>query len=1389
MIFIYKGKVFNNIIYNNNINIIKYRINEEVKLNIHQFETNINNGKFVLKNMNNPLYREQTWESSDKDVATVNEFGEIEFLKVGNVTIKCTNKYGKYDECTFKVYDKDYTEKIPYDKDLGCCVYSIFAEDYNNGNWKARKYDTYTTEDGTIYGGENVKYAGAINKIDNYISFDGNQSINTLDYQKLYGWASVKNYTRSDFIYCMEFSFDKFTNIDYMGFTINTNGEILANNNVLHTLELNKKYKIILLRRYSDNGRFTINGFRGRIIIASNGVIEYDSDYDKFTAGGTWVYTFQPLQKNGICGKFYSLKLFVFDSVSDKSFSAEKNDLETKKWIDEKIIQEHILGDGTKISKPILNFVNRYVVNDLAENKNPKIGVSITNPDKLKYDDKIASKYDLIQFDRNGVIEKIYKNILEVKNKHYQFETGVNRPYRDYLYFGLYDNNTKTIQKSRMFSIRQTDSRIDKSINKPLEEETIAKGMYISPRTMIGRPGNKKLLRPTFVPEQVKNIKVKYISTDTTIATVGENDGIVEMKKQGYCEIMAISQSNTKIIAKSTIIVKPSITPEETVTIDIDRFNIIKDNNDYDIAWDNTNNINTALSYYKNEGYKKIILPAGHYYMACEQMNVGKKYNRKTAAITPPSDCEIVLTDCIIEQVMCEFPDCRVIVVDNCDNTTITGGTVIGDLFIHNYGMRINENGNMLEEGSYYSTTGEPLNPNKDNGETYYKLDKVHTGGRYFRTKDFIDHYEDYETTENEPLPSKFNISPLWKTTMNTVDGGQYYCFSYDKDGKFLGIRTGGFGTTNLPENTAKIKLSFRSEEWDKAIYCMTRRDGGSHATFEFGTGVGFKNSFDCELNSTIVKNCQGDVSMTSDGSEGYMAFEDEGWTGFDTLVCDNRWINCELKEARRQGISFVATGENYLILGGSIGNINGVDPQCGTDMEAYGRNEKYLFKNVRFHDNRKWDMVDCFSGDVEIDSCTYNGSIGLGQSSYNWYVHDCNFIYDDKYSRQNTENEWDSRYKIHNSAGFGLGCWNTDIYTYMIAENNHVDGGNTMAGGMYAFGATNTFMNNNTAINCSGIEINCKAENLNYTLKSIRIKDLGAEAKNCYFNPMKDFDLIIVFEMNDYKNPYYSLYSDDKNKYYLNKNSNNKCTISSAYQTIGMINNYTIYNLAITGKASGLTIIDNCNIINDDDHALFDGGNMSEIVLRNCNIDIPRKWSGYNYAGQIANDTVFNKYYGVVLENCNINIRDIESTNNKDSIEFFAYGYGEFACPIFVNGCTITSNKKVVLISTHINNCTFKGGAVPYPYDPIVSINCDDTLNYTVSNDQQDFPFTVSNSNGVIQRRVLWETPIDSGIEIYRDQKITCKKAGTFKLKAKSMDGGNVEKEITIIVSEANTN
>lgn len=356
--------------------------------------------------------------------------------------------------------------------------------------------------------------------------------------------------------------------------------------------------------------------------------------------------------------------------------------------------------------------------------------------------------------------------------------------------------------------------------------------------------------------------------------------------------------------------------------IELDKFKISNDNTN---AKDTTEGINKALEYAKNEGYKTVKLPDGHYSIDTSVVSPivlsdgENEWTHNRQGIVMQSDMELVMTGVVLEMIPTDDPYYSIFTISNCNNSKVIGGTILGDRYDHNYGMTINRIGDELESGAFDDNTGLPIDDDT----------KV-------RTKDFIDNFN------GNKLPEKFVLSVLENTTKNTVDGGVRYIYCYDEDENYIGIATGGNGflsRTQLLPGTKKIKVAFKDEKRLDAVYYITTED--IYPTHEFGTGITITDSNNIEIRNVTIKDTTGDCIGTSAPP-------------LEVTVDNVKIIDCTLENARRQGISLVATGENYLIQGCNIGKINGVDPQSGIDIEHYDYVKNVLIEDSNFYDNKK---------------------------------------------------------------------------------------------------------------------------------------------------------------------------------------------------------------------------------------------------------------------------------------------------------------------------------------------------------------------------------------------------------------------------------------------------
>lgn len=417
---------------------------------------------------------------------------------------------------------------------------------------------------------------------------------------------------------------------------------------------------------------------------------------------------------------------------------------------------------------------------------------------------------------------------------------------------------------------------------------------------------------------------------------------------------IAIKVSNNKLILK-----KESV----DYIIDLEKFNISNTNTS---AEDTTNGINEALKYASSRSFETVKLPKGHYAIDTSvetpiTLNDGiNEWTHNRKGIVMQSNMDLIMNDAILEMLPTNDPQYSILTISNSVNSKVIGGTILGDRDNHDYGKRINEDGDELESGSYDESAGIKI------------VDDTKV-----RTKEFIN------IKSNELVSNEFIVSVLENTTKNTVDGGARYIYCYDKDGKYLGMADGGssfISKVKLVEGTENIKISFKDEKRLDAKYYITKEL--IYPTHEFGAGITIADSSNITIENVTIKDTIGDCITTIAPP-------------LKVKVDDLKIINSTFENSRRQGISFVATGENYLIKGSNIGKINGVDPQSGIDIEHYDYVRNIIIEENNFYDNKKWDIINYNGHNIEIKNNNFTGGIG---STYGWNmdIHNNEFMYKD---------------------------------------------------------------------------------------------------------------------------------------------------------------------------------------------------------------------------------------------------------------------------------------------------------------------------------------------------------------------------------------------------------
>lgn len=400
----------------------------------------------------------------------------------------------------------------------------------------------------------------------------------------------------------------------------------------------------------------------------------------------------------------------------------------------------------------------------------------------------------------------------------------------------------------------------------------------------------------------------------------------------------------------------PNIEYTNIYNIDLNKFNI---SNNLTNATATTNGINNAMVWAKANGYNGVKIPKGEYLIDTEVTNpilVEDKNNVKPykwyhnrCGIFLQSNFILDITDCLLKALPCINAYSNILTISTCSNVKIIGGTIMGDKLTHKYGHMVNFNGGELEEGGIDDTTGE-LIPDIENG--------------YIRTKNYISEFHFADGSVGQ-LPNTFHVVPILKTKYNTTDGGRCYIYCYDENNKYLGKLGGSYcKVISLIPNTKSLKIKFWKESNNlNGIYALSQEQ--VYKTFEFNMGITLANCSLIEISGTTINNCVGDCIFTAS-------------TPIPSEVNDLTIIDCTLENSRRQGISLVANGHRYLVKDSNIGNIQGIDPQSGIDIEHYDYVEDVTIDNVTFYGNKKLDFINYNGSIVQVKNCNITNSLAV---------------------------------------------------------------------------------------------------------------------------------------------------------------------------------------------------------------------------------------------------------------------------------------------------------------------------------------------------------------------------------------------------------------------------
>ena len=588
------------------------------------------------------------------------------------------------------------------------------------------------------------------------------------------------------------------------------------------------------------------------------------------------------------------------------------------------------------------------------------------------------------------------------------------------------------------------------------------------------------------------NNEVKTLITDTIL--LYSQDRITQSNINGG---MANLKQAIKLLKDNS---------DDIYIIELNKFNIKNDNTD---GYDTTTGINLALLWAKENGYKKVRLPEGEYLIDTSvktpytlKDKEGKSWTGRATGICMLTDMELDLTGCVLNELPNSDPYHGLLYIAKCDNVKIKNGKIIGDRLTHDYGYRVNNNGDELESGTIDSVTGELIE------------DETRV-----RTKNFISYFEDWFTKKHYDIPEWFNIMTICNTTFNTVDGGKVRVHCYDENEKYLGYCDGlSFGKRTVLKGTKKIKISIWNEKRLDAVLGLNQQP--IYWNPEFTCGICIVDSHNITIDGCDIKQFTGDCIQTFAPP-------------VKVTVDDLNIINCTLEESRRQGISFVGTGERYLVKNCNIGKINGTDPQSGIDFEHYDYVKDVVIDGCNFYDNKKIDILNYNGWDIEIKNCKFNGSV-TSTFGYNMDIHDNEFIY---YNAPWLD-------KSHKGSCIGLGTNKTEggfkVY------NNYFEGYMSVGGNSITDLPENVFTNN-TIVGCHFVTSRNSYNNI-YINSKIRYSGLDYVYKD------EKFDNCIICGDNNGRNEHYR---------YFEKCVLNNCEFKGGCSTVldTIFNNCEIYN------------------------------------------------------------------------------------------------------------------------------------------------------------------------------------------------------------------------------------
>ena len=637
---------------------------------------------------------------------------------------------------------------------------------------------------------------------------------------------------------------------------------------------------------------------------------------------------------------------------------------------------------------------------------------------------------------------------------------------------------------------------------------------------------------------------------------------------------MKVLYKNNKLIKRYRKINIPNIKNDNIYNIPILEYNIYNDNTN---PVSTTKGINDAIKYAKDNGYDGVKLPAGHYSIECDTQQgshlmhndvYGWDWPHRQYGIVMKDDLYFDITDCILELYPTEEQThYSMLTFSGCNNVEVIGGTLIGDRYTHNYGHIINNDKQSLEVGGFDDDTGDPIDIEDTD---------------VLRTIDFID-ISDY------PVPS-YKVIPLEGTKFNTTDGGRCYTYCYDENDNFLGTcHADGWGgyceLTTLLEGTKKIKMSFLWESNLEAKWFIANGDD-AYATLEWGAGIVFTDAKNCVIKNTKI------IDFIGDGVA----------TNCPPTVHDTRnihFINCTIENCRRQGISLTGHVSGFFVKDCNIGYINGIDPQCGVDIEVEdgGCGAQFVvFDNCYFYMNKRADF-DNFNGhDVILKNCRFHGTVG---SVYGSGIKAYNNVFEYKLLDPNPKNS----HPVCKSAGIACTGDNNECYL-----NEFINASAFMGNGFNNRIHHNIFKDNSTM-----------------TVSKIKTHD------NKYYNSRAEYGVEIYGDGNDeettvYNEEYHNSIVQNMNRIKDSIFYDTDVYCQGAPNTSEIIDcEFNFDNVQFLQKASGFMDFKNCIFnVNYNDKCFF-ATTFVNMKFDNCEFNMPTTLADICYNDATIINSTFN--------------------------------------------------------------------------------------------------------------------------------------------------------------------